>query len=247
LTVRFLASLSGILPAQIVCNSVKAQDIHIKKGYRADKIVVIPNGFDLNMFRPDPLCRTSVRMELAVPEEAPLIGMVARFDPQKDHLTFIRAAKHLTQRYRKAQFLLCGDGVTWDNRALCEPIEALGLKKYFHLLGQRGDIPRLMASLDVFTLTSSSGESFPNVVGEAMACGVPCVATDIGDSAQIMGDTGKIVRSGDALAIAAGWEELLFLSAAARLRIGKELRRRIEENYSLPDIAKRYESLYATL
>ena len=156
-------------------------------------MVVIPNGFDLETCRPDSAARESVRNELQIPEDAPVIGLVARFNPQKDHRTFIQAARLLHNDRPDVRFVLCGAQVSWDNQALVRWIEEGGVRKQVYLLGRRNDIPRLTASFDIAASSSSFGEGFPNVLGEAMSCGVPCVTTDVGGSALIVGQNGMVV------------------------------------------------------
>ena len=242
-TAKACAWLSRWLPARIVCCSEASRRVHRELGYAEDRIVVIPNGFDLAAFKPDPEARLSVRRELGIPEEALLIGLVGRFNPQKDHRTLVAAAAHLCACLPGVQFLLCGDGITWNNLDLAEWITAVDLPGRFHLLGRREDIPRITASLDIAT-SSSSSEGFPNVIGEAMACGVPCVVTDVGDSALIVDKTGRVVPPGDPRALANGWCELIEMGPEGRNRLGLLARRRIEEHFNLPLIVARYEQLY---
>ncbi|MBT9173999.1 MAG: N-acetyl-alpha-D-glucosaminyl L-malate synthase [Syntrophomonadaceae bacterium] len=217
--------------------------MHAELGYVRDKMTVIPNGFDLEVFKPDPASRLSVRRELGLPEDAVLVGLVARFDRQKDHRNFVHAAGKVAAEYPGARFLLCGSGVTAENRELDGWLRAAGVRDRCHLLGQREDVPRLMAALDV-AVSSSLGEAFPLVVGEAMSCGVPCVVTDVGDSALIVGDTGKVVPSEDFAALACGIGELLEAGAERRSLLGEAARRRIGEHVSLPDMVAAYERLY---
>lgn len=244
LAARACARLSRWLPEHIVCGSQAAHRAHAGIGYAEDKMVVIPNGVDLAEFRPDADARSSVRRELAVPDDAPLVGMVARWDPQKDHHNFIQAAERLHRVIPQAHFLLCGDGISLENGRLKEWIDAAGIRDRAHLLGRRVDVPRLMASMDIASLSSLYGEGFPNVVAEAMACAAPCVVTDVGDSALIVGDTGRVVPSSDPQALARAWEALLRLERAARAELGEAARRRVEELYSLPMMVSRYRQLY---
>ena len=148
-TARLCALLSHWLPQRIIVNSQVSRQTHIRLGYRADKMVVIPNGFDLQVFKPDKEARISVRQELGIEDETPLIGMIARFDSQKDHLNFIQAAALLSARMPQTRYLLCGEGITWQNQTLTDWIDMAGLRNMFHLLGERDDIPRLMAALDL--------------------------------------------------------------------------------------------------
>jgi glycosyltransferase involved in cell wall biosynthesis len=242
------ARLSRWLPARIVCCSEASRQVHAQLGYASDKMVVIPNGFDLAVFRPDPKARRSVRQELGIPAEAPLIGLVARFHPQKDHHNFFQAAARLHAQLPEAHFLLCGDGITWENSELTGWIKAAGIQGQCHLLGRREDILRLTAALDVASTAAAYGEAFPMVIGEAMACGVPCVVTDVGDSAIMTGETGVIVHPKDPQALATGWSRLLLnMSREERVQLGLAARQRIMERYSLEKIARQYERLYESL
>ncbi len=135
---------------------------------------------------------------------------------------------------------------TWSHKQLVEWIEQAGIRGNCHLLGPRQDVPRYMAAMDVIVLASQS-EGFPNVLGEAMACGVPCVTTDTGDSALIIGDTGNVVPIKDPELLAQACEALLELSDEERRTLGLAARRRIEDQFSLPTIVHKYEQLYQEL
>ena len=243
-TVKACALLSNYLPARIVSCSETARRIHIDLGYAANKMLVIPNGFDLDLFRPDPQGRASLRQELGISPEARLVGLVGRFDPQKDHRTFIQAASKVKDRVEGVEFLLCGDGITWENAQLAGWIEERGLRNCFHLLGRREDIPRLSAALDVACSSSAYGEAFSNVLGEAMACGVPCVVTDVGDSAYIVGETGKVVPPRDPSALSGALVEMLELSPDKRLELGVEARKRTQQSFDIHAVVHDYEQLY---
>lgn len=246
-TMRICARLSRWLPERIISCSEASRDIHTAAGYSVEKMVVIPNGSDLELFKPDAEARESIRMELRIPEAAPLIGLIARFDPQKDHRNFVRAAKLLHRNRPDACFVLCGDGVNWENEQLARWIEEEGIRYRCSLLGRRDDIPRLTAALDIASLSSSFGEAFPNVIGEAMSCGVPCVVTDVGDSARIVGQTGLVVPPRDPAALAAAWLKILDLSRESRIELGMAARRRVATHFSLPTIVARYEQLFEEL
>jgi glycosyltransferase involved in cell wall biosynthesis len=244
--VKACASLSRWLPARIVCCSEVARKAHQEVGYAADKMVVIPNGFDVDLFRPDPEARAAIRRELDVPESALLVGHVGRFDSQKDHQTFVRAARLLNGRKRDVHFLMCGEGVDAKNVALAEWIGAEGIGRRCHLLGLREDVARIHAALDI-EVCSSVGEGFSNAVGEAMACGVPCVSTEVGDASALIGDTGRVVPIRDPVALARGCAELIDLGTDGRHRLGLVARKRIEERFSLSSVVARYEALYREL
>lgn len=246
-TMKACARGSHWLPTQIVCCAESARQFHMVLGYATEKMVVIPNGFDLAVFKPDSAARFSVRYEFDIPEETPLIGLVANFLARKDHWTFIQAAARLHADLPEVHFLLCGEWVTWDNPELNAWITEAGLGECCHLLGHRQDIPRLMAALDLATLTSADGEGFSNVIGEAMACGVSCVVTDVGDTALIVGNSGKVVPPRDPPALAQAWRTLLMVRPRERVGMGRAARRRIEEQFSLPVIVDRYQRLYENL
>jgi glycosyltransferase involved in cell wall biosynthesis len=242
-TAKTCACLSRVLPKKIVCVSEAARQFHVNMGYAEDRMAVIPNGFDLAVFKPNPAARVSVGQELRLPASAVLVGLIARFDPQKDHQNLVQAASIVTNSRREVYFVLCGDGVTAGNQQLHDWIIAGGLVGRFHLLGRRDDIPRLTAALDI-AVNSSFGEAFPNVLGEAMACCVPCVATDVGDSAMIIGDTGKVVPPKDPQRLAEALNSMIELGVAGRKQLGEKARRRVQENFDLSVIRDRYAALY---
>lgn len=247
LTVKTCARLSHWLPDRIVCCSEAARRVHTAIGYAAEKMVVIPNGYDVGTFRPDLGARASVRKALGLSEDAPIIGMVARFDPQKDHRAFIRAAQMLHRDRPDAHFLLCGVEVTWENQDLARWINDAGLRTHFHLLGRRDDdIASVTAALDIASLSSFT-EGFPNVVGEAMCCGVPCVVTDVGDAALIVGQTGIVVPSRNPQALAAAWRTMLEMGCEGRRPLGIAARQRIKERFDIAEITGRYEHLFEEL
>ena len=244
---RACAFLSRRLPARILCCSEASLRIHKRLAYAAEKLEVIPNGFDLEKAKPDPRARLSVRGELGLPTDSPLIAMAARFHPQKDHRNFVRAAARFKRQVPKVHFVLCGFNVTWENPELSEWIDEAGMRDSFHLLGMRKDVPRLFAAVDIVTTSSISGEAFPIVIGEAMACGTPCVVTNVGDSALIVGDTGEVVAPGDPGALAQGWRRLIEAGPDSRRRLGTAARRRVEEHFALPAIVERYQAVYEGL
>ena len=246
LTVKACAPISRWLPTKIVCCSEASREVHAAAGYATEKMIVIPNGIDPQLFRPNPDARATVRRSLGIPSDAPVIGMVGRFHPQKDHYNFIQTAQQLYQSQPEARFLLCGEAVTWENAELVKWIEDAGIRERCLLLGKRDDIPDLTAAFDIATL-SSMGEGFPNVVVEAMACGVPCVVTDVGDSARIVADTGAVVPRRDPRALANAWHAMLKMHRTTRAQLGLAARQRVIDQYSLPQIVSRYESLFEEL
>jgi glycosyltransferase involved in cell wall biosynthesis len=242
-TVGACAKLSRRVPSRIICVSEHAATLYSQRGFATERITVIPNGFDTTKLRPDAEARASIRRELGLPGDTPLIGLAARHDPFKDHDNFFRAAALLAQRRPDVHFLLCGFGIERSNATVAKQVDELGLTSRCHLLGPRRDMPRIHASLDIET-SSSISEAFPLVLGEAMACGVPCVATDVGDSSLIIGDTGKLVPPRDPAALAAGWDALLSMDPGARAALGLAARRRVVERFDLTAVTRRYEAVY---
>jgi glycosyltransferase involved in cell wall biosynthesis len=245
-TVWACKQLSHRAPARIVCCSEYARSTYTTGGFADDKFVVIPNGFDTTRFRPDNEARESIRREIGVPIETPLVGLLARFDPFKDHENFLRAAAKLGQTRPDVHFLLAGFDIDESNAKLMAMIGSLNIADRVHLLGPRNDVPRILSALDLCA-SSSVAEAFPLVLGEAMACGVPCVATDAGDSRLILGDTGKIVPIKDPDALAAGMVEMLAVRNGARQKLGVMARTRVREMFDLDAVTRRYESLYSEL
>ena len=241
--VRTAALLSYCIPARVISCSHTAMQDHIDLGYRPDKFVVIPNGFDLEQFRPDAAAREAVRRELGAPEDVQLVGFVARYDPLKGHIGFLEAAVSLLKMCPRVRFVLAGADVHEVNSELAVAINKAGLSSVMYLLGKRTDVHRLMTALDVL-VSASLSEAFPNVVGEAMACEVPCVVTDVGDSALIVGDTGRVVRVGDAEALASALHEVLSMSGADRTELGRVARARIHEHFDIRKVVQQYQALY---
>ena len=243
---RACALLSRRLPARIVCCSEASLRLHREFGYAPEKLEVIPNGFDVEQLRPNPAARRSLRAELGIPGDAILIGMAARFHPHKDHRNFIRAAGRIHRQKPEVQFLLCGLDNTRANQQLTGWIQEEGIDTCCHLLGVRQDVDRFFAALDLAT-TSSLSEAFPIVIGEAMACGIPCVVTDVGDSAAIVGQTGIVAPPRDPEKLADAWVRLVDAGPEVRRRLGMAARRRVEEKFSLPMVVGRYQALYQDL
>ena len=189
---RICSLISGTIPRNIICCARKSAEIHAALGYRAAAMRVIPNGYDLGVFRVDPTARQTVRSELGLPDSDKILGFVARFDPLKDHHTLLRALHILRKRGIAPPCLLVGTGMDKRNIEINEQVESLGLDGQVHLLGRREDVPAIMNALALHVM-SSAAEAFPNVLAEAMACGTPCVSTNVGDAGFIIGDTGWVV------------------------------------------------------
>jgi glycosyltransferase involved in cell wall biosynthesis len=242
-----VCALLSRLPEKIIFVSRDGQAQHKLLGYRIENSCVIPNGIDVRQFVPSAEARSSVRSELGLPENALLIGLTGRYHPMKDHSNFLRAAALIAKIHPETHFLLSGRSVNSENRTLCQSIRELGLTAQTYLLGERHDMPRLTAALDIFSLSSLYGESFPNVIGEAMACGVPSVVTDVGDAVWIVGDTGRVVPPGDPAALAGAWKEIIDLGPEGRSVLGQAARSRVINRFTLASVVARYEKLYEDL
>lgn len=240
---RACAWLSRWVPDAIVCNADKARTVHVAFGYAGDRWQVIPNGFDTARLRPDPDARQALRASLGLGDDALVIGMLARLDPQKDHPNFLRMAAEVAAALPQARFLLVGRGMD-GAEALQAQAQALGLGDRIHWLGQRSDIVAVLSAMDVFCLSSRS-EGFPNVLAEAMACGVPAVSTDCGDAALILGDRRHIAPIEDAAALAARVLAVARLPTAQRLALGAAQRERVRREFDIAAIWQAYSRVYA--
>ena len=241
--IRVGAALSSSTRA-IIYNSRLSASQHEALGYEPERTVVIPNGFDCRLFRPRPEMAQRLRREAGIDPGRVVIGMVARCHPQKDPFTLIKATALLARRGINVHVLIIGTDFDAGNAPVVRAIAEAGLAGRISLLGERHDIPDLVAGLDIAVLPSAWGEGFPNVLGEAMACGVPCVTTDIGDSAWIVGRTGIVVPPRDPEAMADALERVVALGPDERRQLGAAARARVIEHFEVDDIVGRYEALY---
>jgi glycosyltransferase involved in cell wall biosynthesis len=244
--IRLCARLSGRPAATVYVSRLSAAQ-HAEFGFRDRCREIIPNGFDGERFRPDSERRAAIRRELGIGGGQVLIGLIARYHPMKDHGNFLRAAARLAGTRPEARFLLAGTGVEARNGELSGMIETLGLAGRVDLLGERGDVADLMAALDILCMSSSHGEAFPMVVGEAMASGLPCAVTDVGDAGWLVGETGRVVPPKNADALAAALAELVGLGSEGRRTLGMAARRRIQDEFSLERNVEAYQALYEQL
>ena len=205
-TTRAAARLGGpasrVLAEGIIYCAQRSREIHEGLAYAPGKGVVIPNGYDVSEFRPDAERGRAWRQAAGVPTDRPVIGMVGRFDPQKDHRNLVEAVAFAARSGAPFDVALVGHRIEPGNAELRGWITEQGLDDRFHLLGRSSDIPAVMNGLDVHVLSSRFGEAFPNVVCESMACGTPNVVTDVGDAGLIVDDTGWVVPPGDPAALA---------------------------------------------
>jgi glycosyltransferase involved in cell wall biosynthesis len=238
---RLDAMLSGGSDA-IVFNSAVSARQHVETGYCPRRISVIPNGFDVGRFAPSPAARSEIRESLGCGDQ-PLVGLIGRFDVLKGQRLFLEAARLVASRHEQCRFLLAGRGCDSANTLLLGWMTELGLEGRVYLLGERGDVPAIDSSLDV-VVSASLSESFPNAIGEAMACGVPAVVTDVGDCAELVGNAGRVVPARDANALAEAIVDVLSGGSSRRADLGRRARARIVERYALEAVASRYAALY---
>lgn len=244
---RFLAGRSEQWADRIISCSKVAVDLHAKQGYARDKMVWICNGAETDRYRPDEEAGMALRRELGIPEGAKVVGMAGRYNPQKDYGNFFAAAKLLAARMPDVHFVACGAGATLEDEGFRELAETAGLGDRFHALGVRSDMQAVYPAFTITALSSAYGEGFPLTLGEAMACGVPCAATDVGDSAEIVGDTGAVVAPRQAGDLADAWERLLRLPEGEFSELKERARARVESLFSLSECVRRYEGIYNEL
>lgn len=231
---------------KIVYVSQRSQSQHESLGYCTKNACVIPNGFDTSRFKPSDEARLKFRSELGLASNDFLIGLICRFHPMKDHHNFLQAASLLQRHHPDVHFVLVGHSVDDSNQALWRSIQDLKLFN-IHLLGERSDMPTVVAALDINVSSSAYGEAFPMIAGEAMSCCVPCVMTDVGDARWAVGNTGKVVPPQNPEELAHAWKELVIMDGEERKALGKAARARIIEYFSLESVIARFESLYIDL
>lgn len=219
------------LSFKIIYVSKVSQCQHEALGYARDKSCVIPNGIDVTVFSPSSEARLTIRQELGLTETSFLIGLICRYHPMKDHANFIKAAALLLKSKPDIHFIMAGNKVDPQNQSLAQLIQELGIANQIHLLGERKDMPRLSAALDIACSASAYGEGCPLVICEAMSAGVPCAVTEVGDSGWIVDKTGWVVPPQNPEALANAWQESIALGSEGRETLGKAARSRIIEYF----------------
>lgn len=241
---KLCALLSYFVPKNIICCAEESLRVHAKQGYKRSLMSVINNGYDLTKFYNDPEQGARIRNELNIESENFVIGLVGRFDPNKDHENFFAAAGQVVGQFSQVRFVLAGSGIDYDNSAIVSMIDKHGLTSYVSLLGSRTDIKNIYNALDLFVLSSSS-EAFPNVLCEAMACGKVCVSTDVGDAKLIVGDSGWIVPPSDATSLSRAICNAISLYNSGNLSdYSVNCRNRIQDNYLIETMVKRYHRVW---
>lgn len=242
-------ALSKIIPKKVICCSEKTFQDYAGHGYPKKKMTVISNGYEFDKFNVDPDSRKKIRTELGINEDTNLLGMIARYDPNKNHDGLLRALNLLKSSNNNFKVILVGRDLNNKNEELKDKIKKLGLKDYIFLLDQRTDIPAIMNALDINILSSISGEGFPNVLAEAMACGTLCVATDIGDSSIIIDDYGWVVEAdNDELLANTILEALELKKKSTEWMMMKALaRKHITDNFSISLMIKKYNKVWTSI
>jgi glycosyltransferase involved in cell wall biosynthesis len=226
-------------PDLIIVNSHAGQAYQLAHGFPADKMVVIPNGIDTEKFKPNPNARTKIRSEWGIPANTILVGLVGRLDPMKDHPTFLKAAALLCQVRQDVLFVCIGGGLENYAREMHQLANQLEISEKVIWAGARADMADVYNALDI-AASSSYGEGFPNVIGEAMATGVPCVVTDVGDSAWIVGETGIVVPPKNPQALLEGYKTYL---ERDNIQARNQARQRIMDNFSIQKLVEQTETL----
>lgn len=237
-----LESILSPLTDAIVVNSQAGKDYYLSQGFAGDKLVVIPNGIDTERFKPDAEAGAKVRAEWGIAEDKILIGLVGRLHPMKDHPTFLKAAALLCQERQDVRFVCVGTGAENYAQELSRLTEDLGISERVIWAGERADIPAVQNALDIACSSSCYGEGFPNVIGEAMACGVPCLVTDVGDSAAIVGDTGVVVPAQNPEALKIGMNTLIE-NIALNNYSREHIRQRIIDHFSVLQLVQKTEAV----
>ncbi|HEX6032819.1 MAG TPA: glycosyltransferase, partial [Anaerolineales bacterium] len=225
-------SLLAKIPDWIICNSKAGMDHAARNGYPVAKMSVIPNGIDRQRFFPNRQAGLKLREEWGIEADQKLIGMVGRLDPMKDYPNFLRTAALLSRERSDVRFVCVGSGPDQYTREVRDLSRSLHLDSCLRWAGERNDLPDIYNTLDVMVLSSAYGEGFSNVLGEAMACGTPCVATDVGDAAQLIGSLGEIVPQRDPEALKRGILALLDRLERDKANLKKEAEQRIASQFS---------------
>lgn len=233
-------------PDCLLFNSHASLEQHRAFGFDMRHARLLPNGFDTKRFAPNETDRRRLRAQWGADDSDLLFGLLARHHPVKDHAGFLQAARLVLDARPQARFVMAGTGVDPSNTALARQVSDSGLGDRVHLLGERRDVAAVLAALDVF-VSASRAEAFSNAVGEAMACALPCVVTAVGDSAQVVADTGLVVPPAQPEALAAAMLRLADLGTSGRATWGARARARIELNFSLDAVAARHAELYREL
>jgi len=222
---------------KIIANSYDSIAFHKKEGFFMDRATVVANGIDIDRFRRDNTKRVAFRKQYNLKDSDIAVGIVARIDYMKGYTIFAKATKEILDRYDNIYFFAVGGGDLAIKKE-CEEILAEYNNIKFIWLGEQKDVESFYSGFDI-SVSSSLGESFSNSIAEAMSCGVPCVVTDVGDSAIIVGDCGTVVKPNSIKELVRGIEELLQKDLK---RLNRCSRERIVKNFSIDNMIKKTET-----
>tara|TARA_B100001287_G_scaffold276708_1_gene288866 strand:- start:14502 stop:15641 length:1140 start_codon:yes stop_codon:yes gene_type:complete len=239
------AMFSGIIPKIIICVAESGLHNHERYGYKRNKMMVIPNGFEIEKFRQDSNIRKRIRKDFDIDDDKIVIGCVGRFHQSKGYDNLIKSADKVIRRFKNVRYMLVGRDLSPQNAILMERINQIGYADHFLLIGETNHVADYMSAMDIFCLPSNT-EGFPNALGEAMTSELPCVACDVGDVRKITGDLAILVES-DSEKLSKGLCDMLSMDRGERQKIGLMGRKKIEKEYPIKKICQNYYKLYASI
>jgi len=243
--IKILSKLSYFLPKKIISCSKNSIKLHTNIGYQSNKMNYVPNGYDLHMFKPNPKKKLLIKNKFNIKNRFTLLGNIARFHPQKDHVNLLRALSIVKKNKIPFKCILVGFGIEKKNKILNNLIQKFNLKNELILLGQQNKINVIMNEIDVNILASGYGEAFPNVVAEAMASGTPCVVTDVGDSSLIVGDTGWVTKTSNSEELANNIKKAINKSKSKKWNyLCLKARKRIVKKFSIKKMIVSYNKIW---
>ena len=230
---------------KIIYNSVVSKEQHEKYGFSGMNSVIIYNGFDVNIFKPNKSKGEKLRAQYGIPNNSVIVGHIARFHPMKNHKMVIQLASRILNEHKNVWFILVGNNVDKNNKELVDLIIENKIKSRLLMLGEQNLISDLFSSIDILISLSSWGEGFPNVIGEAMCSGLPIVATDVGESRMIVGEYGSIVEPNNIIDAVREINEYIDMDRSNRNRLGLKGRDFIIKHFSIENIGTEYYQLYS--
>jgi len=239
------ALLSSVIPKIIICVAESGMHNHEKYGYERNKMMVIPNGFELEKYRQDTCKRERIRKDLDIDDDQIVIGCVGRFHQSKSYDSLIASANEVIRSFKNVRYMLVGRDLNPQNAILMNWINQIGYADRFLLVGETHNVANYMSAMDIFCLPSNT-EGFPNVLGEAMASELPCVVSDVGDVRKITGDLAILVESNSGK-LSEGLCDMLSKDKEERRKIGLMGRKKIEKEYPIKKICQKYYKLYASI
>lgn len=243
---KFCSILSNYIPRKIICAAEASRIEHQKVGYAKDKMIVIPNGFEHQTAVNRYFSKIDFRENIGLQKDHVVVLSVGRFNEVKDHKTFIKAANLVAELIPNVKFLMIGRGVTKENQKLMRMLKEAKNPEIFVLLGERDDVIDFMLASDVFCMHSKT-EGFPNVLGEAMLCGLPCISTDVGDAKYLLNDSSWIVQPSNPDELARKLYQLLSLPVSERVVLGNIGAKRIRVEFSMNKTSNAYLQLYKAI